>query len=124
MLKLVFSEPYNWENDSGVIQILVFGSQGAKEHFDKAVADPNVQKTAEGFPYENNHGALFKVRAVKNSNGNWDCVIRCGVDAQLIYERKLNTADSTDALVYGITKLRHCLDISFEEQVQKLRAYE
>lgn len=85
---LTFSKPYAWEGDHAVIQVLVFTSQEMQEAFLEKYNAPTNPKTIGGFPDENNLGAVFKMRAVKNGKGRWDAVVRCGFTGALLTERK------------------------------------
>ncbi len=86
---LIFSKPHNWQGSDAVKQILVFPSQTLKDEFDvkfkNLLKKDNIENVSDS-----NIGALYKIRAIKNINKQWDLVIRCGITGELLF----NTPDS------------------------------
>lgn len=120
-MRLIFTEPMPWEGNDGVIQVLVFAHEEAKKHFDENIIKPDRPKTTSGYPDENNIGAIYKIRAIRNQRNHWDCVIRCGVSGGLVYERNVNTAHAVDVFPYAINRLAHMFSEACQEQLIKSR---
>lgn len=116
---LVFSNPYKWEGDSAVIQILVFTSQEVKDDFVEKYNHANRLHTSSDFPAENGIGAVFKIRAVKNGMGKWDAVVRCGFTGGILCERANAALTPQDALVNAVSLLRTKLseDCVYAEEI-------
>lgn len=95
----VYSDPAFWEDDEGVYQMLVFPSDEARNAFDVAYTHPDAVLTSSGHPKDTGLGAVFKLRAIKNSTGKWGFLIRCGETANLLDEVKVN-ADTKEGALY------------------------
>lgn len=119
-MQLIFTEAKEWEGDPAVIQMLVFPSLEAQQHFEKMYNDPNRPKTISNYPDENGIGAMFKLRAVRNSNGCYDTVVRCGVSGASVYERNLNTANPLDAIRFAIGRLGNVFEGACEAQLKRM----
>lgn len=115
---LHFSKKHSWEDDSAVQQVLVFPSEMAKIHFDKKLE--LQEKTIGGFPDENNIGAVYKLRALKDIRGKWCGVIRCGITASLLYDSNERFASDTLALVHVTNILAEKIFNGLCEQATKI----
>lgn len=84
----VFSEISPWQGDPAVMQMLVFSSQQMKDEFEKTYSiatqkhDPELLKVVS----ENNMGAIYKLRAVLDGEGQYVPVIRCGFTGRHLVE--------------------------------------
>lgn len=81
----LFSEIHNWQGESAVKQILVFPSELLKNEFDKEFAE-RLEKDGIEKASDSNAGAVYKLRAVKDGNGDYIPVIRCGSSGELLWE--------------------------------------
>lgn len=73
----LYSEIHDWQGDAAVKQILVFSNKDLKEHCERSIARRIAQEGIEKAS-DNNIGAIYKLRAVKNGEGQWEPTIRCG----------------------------------------------
>lgn len=77
------SEVHDWQGESAVKQILVFPSLVAhkafKRQFEQAVKEHGIENASDS-----GIGAMYKIRAVLNSDGMWVGVIRCGVTGVML----------------------------------------
>ena len=84
---LVYSDIHDWENNHGVKQILVFACQAAKKQFEKEYSSRlNNNPEIEGLSLDSNCGAIFKLRAVRNTKKKYNSILRCGVTGELLCE--------------------------------------
>lgn len=81
---MFFSSVHDWQGDKNVQQVLVFSNEKAKNDFDEKFAQVLAKEGIE-HASENNLGAIFKVRAVRGSEG-WFGVVRCGTNGYLLSE--------------------------------------
>ena len=85
MTNYIFSEQHSWQGNDAVQQILVLKDQESKDFFDvefaKRVHDVGIENASDS-----HIGASLKLRAVKDVNGKWIPIIRCGVHGTLIQE--------------------------------------
>ena len=102
---MIFSNIQDWEKDPAVKQMLVFASQEACDRFNAAYADPKTPKTVSNFPDENGLGAIYKIRAVRNGNGGWDGLVRCGYTGAHLVEVANAGRDSNAAMKTVIVQL-------------------
>lgn len=116
---LIFSEVQKWENDDSVRQILVFPNREVKANFDKLYAAKDRIKTVSGFADENGIGAIYKLRAVKNSSSGWNGVIRCGFTGALL-EESPSVSNWQDALRAASLNLRYILNSDLTEKSLEL----
>lgn len=95
----VFSKQHPWEGDPAVQQILVFSCDKAKEDFEQkmearflketqsyAGTDPTYLARYKSGMSDTGYGAMYKLRSVKNSEGTFGGVIRCGVTGYMLWE--------------------------------------
>lgn len=82
---MLYSGIHNWQGDDAVKQVLVFGSFPAQKRFESEFAEQVQQKGLEKAS-DTNLGAVFKLRAVLNSDNRWDALVRCGVTGVVIAE--------------------------------------
>ena len=94
----VFGEVTDWEGDPSVKQVLVFPSWLAKDNFIVEYNRKDRPRTMDGYPNENGIGAMYKLRAVRNHDGTWSSVIRCGFTAIEIGSIPEKFEDYTSAL--------------------------
>lgn len=80
-----FSKIHNWQGEKAVKQILVFPTQMLKDEFEKTYAQ-RVEKDGVERASDSNAGAVYKIRATKNSEGMYVPVIRCGSSGELLWE--------------------------------------
>ena len=82
----VFGTTHNWQGDAGVKQILVFPNEAMAEVFEKDFAVLVDEKGIEEAS-DSNLGAIYKLRAIKNSVDNeWIPLIRCGISGESLWE--------------------------------------
>lgn len=118
---LLFSEVFKWEGDDAVQQILVFPNDEVKKNFDAKYHDPARHQTTSNYPDENGIGAIYKIRAVRNSDQKWNAVIRCGFTGRHINESTLSVKTPEEALRSGV----HLLAVEFAcDCSQKIRLME
>lgn len=107
-----FTKMTDWQDDPAVKQILVFPNDDTKEIFNKDFA-VLVEKEGIANASDSNLGAVYKLRAVKDSKGQWIPVIRCGITGMHLWEShdRFNTPDvAIKMCVYhlGITVAANC----------------
>lgn len=76
----VFSKIHPWQGDSAVMQVLVFSSYAMSIRFKDAYAKATNNgdaKLVESVS-DSNMGAIYKLRAVLNRDGQYVPTIRCG----------------------------------------------
>lgn len=81
MIKL--SNVHDWQGDAAVKQILVFPSSSAETAF-TTLHDEEVKRLGVADASDTNKGASYKIRAVKNGDGTWCGLVRCGVTGSLL----------------------------------------
>ena len=84
----VFSELHPWQNETAVMQVLVFSSHEMQVAFQQAYSiatQKHDPKLVEGVS-DSNMGAIYKLRAVLNSDGMYIPTIRCGFTGLLLKE--------------------------------------
>lgn len=117
---LVFSDIHDWQGDAGVKQILVFVSQEMKDLFDREIEERKTKYREQGLPEvevpDSNAGAVFKLRAVKDSNGFWHPVIHCGVMGGALYDKGPGYGLAQDALRACIGNLNAILNTDLLRQ--------
>ena len=83
----VLSKIHAWQNDPAVQQVLVFSSEEMKTKFEETMkqrlAEPEVGVEDVS---DSDAGAIYKLRAVKDSNGSWIPVVRCGFNGKKLWE--------------------------------------
>ena len=77
------SEIHNWQGNPAVKQILVFPTDFLKSEFEKTFAE-RVEKDGVDKASDSNAGAIYKIRAVKNGDGSWTGVVRCGSSGEIL----------------------------------------
>jgi hypothetical protein len=80
-----FSKVHNWQDDSAVKQIRVFSSEEMKKIFDAEYA-VRVAQYGTCIAGDSDIGAIYKLRAVKDSNDTWIPIIRCGFMGTKLWE--------------------------------------
>ena len=80
-----FSEQHAWQGDSAVQQILVFPNLGQKLAFEDAFAK-NLTAYGIDSAEDTGIGAIYKLRAIKNADGTYGAMIRCGVTAECLWD--------------------------------------
>ncbi len=97
---MYWTEIYEWEPEEdvnpSVYQQVGFLSWAAREQFLEKL--PNYQQTASGSRAENGLGAFVKLRAVRQSDGGWQAVVRCGVTGTEIENSALENPFATPDL--------------------------
>lgn len=86
-LHFVETEPYSWEAEPNVKQVLIFSCPSDEilaESFKSNKGYKNYEEIDDR-NVENNLGAIFKIRAVRNSDDLWEPVIRSGSSGILLY---------------------------------------
>lgn len=76
----VFSEIHPWQGDPAVMQVLVFSSYAMSIRFKDAYAKATNNgdaKLVESVS-DSNMGAIYKLRAVLNNEGQYIPIVRCG----------------------------------------------
>lgn len=95
-----WTEMYEWEPEEGVdpsvYQQLGFLSWQAKNDFLEKL--PDYQKTPNGSSAENGLGAFVKLRAVRQFNGSWNAVVRCGITGMEVDNSELEPGYDTPEL--------------------------
>jgi hypothetical protein len=81
---MILSNVHDWQGDSAVKQILVFATAHRKNEFETAYAKL-VYTFGKEYASDSGLGAIYKVRAVKNSDDTWTPIIRDGFDGNLIW---------------------------------------
>ena len=113
---MVFSKVHNWQGEPAVKQIRVFTTDEVKKRFTTAMLE-RIEAYGIEDASDNNIGAIYKLRAIKNINKNWTAVIRCGFTSNLLYEdsKKYNTPEEAfDACKHALSeslKLSGVIDI-------------
>lgn len=82
---MIFSKIHDWQGNDAVKQILVFPSEDAERQFQILFAEKVAEHGIEDAS-DTNLGACYKLRAVKNSDGRYVGLIRCGATGFLIAE--------------------------------------
>ena len=91
----IVSQLYNWENDDGVMERLVFLDQG----IDHEIVKPEKKAT-------------FKLRAVKNGGGTWNAVVRLGGEkTTMILDVPHHFVTAYGAADYLLTWLENAFEI-------------
>ena len=80
---IALSEVHDWQGESAVKQILVFPNQFAQALFANRFVDAVEKDGIEGAS-DSNLGAMYKIRAVLDSDGMWVGLIRCGVTGVML----------------------------------------
>jgi hypothetical protein len=106
---LIYGEIHNWEDDSAVKQILVFSCHKSKEFFDIEYQKRINQENKFNLSLDTNCGAIFKLRAVKNSNGSYNCMIRCGITGHMIHQGHFDYDNFKDALQMAKNELKRLI---------------
>jgi len=109
----LFSDQHDWQNDPAVKQILVFPNHEAKENFYKAFNAEVKEKGIENAS-DNNKGAIYKLRAVKDSDGHYIPVIRCAINGLQLYEDHVHYTNYQDALKVCVKELKKQLNQSLD----------
>lgn len=75
----VYSQIHAWQNEPAVQQVLVFSSPMMEGSFEEAYcrATNNRDPVLVAKQSDSDMGAIYKLRAVLNSDGKYDPVIRC-----------------------------------------------
>jgi len=95
----IFSEINQaWQGDAAVKQILVFPTQLLKDEFEKTFAE-RVEEDGIEKASDSNAGAIYKLRAVLQSNGKYVAIIRCGNSGELLWEGVTVYKHSQSALI-------------------------
>lgn len=89
----VFSEMHPWQGNAAVQQVLVFSNEEVKAKFEAGYQEVIGKHTHEDAS-DSNLGAIYKLRAVKLSSGEYAPVIRCGFTGKVIWD------DNNEAIVY------------------------
>ena len=101
----VFSTQHDWQENPAVQQILVFPNQEVealfKEEYAEQVKIDGIKEASDS-----NMGAIYKLRAVRESDGKWSSVIRCGITGKMIWEEGRKFMTSKDALFIASNQLR------------------
>jgi hypothetical protein len=122
----VFSEIHNWQENEAVQQILVFSSPEMKDLFEHEMESRLVQERTQRNDNptdsairenlsDSNAGAVYKLRAVKNSDGKWIPVIRCGVTGGQIGKDGMLEDTAKKALTVCVDTLRIFIGRKCEE---------
>jgi hypothetical protein len=106
---LVYGEVHDWEDDPAIKQILVFSCHKAKEFFNNEYQKRLNKANKFNIHQDTNCGAIFKLRAVKNSKGSYNCVIRCGITGHLIHQGHFDYDDFEDALQMTKNELKRLI---------------
>jgi hypothetical protein len=96
-MSLVFSEVHDWEDDPNVKQALVFTCNKAKEHF-KEKLERRINNNSFGLSIDSDCGAIFKLRAIKVSNGKYISLLRCGITGHILVNDHTEFKDYEDAI--------------------------
>lgn len=103
---LTFSKLHAAQNDTAVMQILVFTSIFAQDRFEKRYGD-SVSECAEAS--DTGLGAAYKLRAVLDSDGSQISIIRCGFSGRKLWESPVRYSSVTQALEAAISQLKDSL---------------
>lgn len=121
-MTLCFTELYKWENDDNVYQTFLFKNEDDRNDYENLCVFKTGHETVkdalesindwdyEGF--ENKSGAIFKFRAVKKSDGNWEALIRdgkYGVTHTKVVDRLFSTPNE------AVNYLKQCSLFSINE---------
>jgi hypothetical protein len=106
---LVYGEVHNWEDDPNVKQVLVFSCQKAKQFFDNEYQKRFNEANKFNLSLDTNCGAIFKLRAVRNSKGLYNCMIRCGITGHLIYQDHFDYDDFEDVIQMAKNELKRLI---------------
>lgn len=101
---LTFSEIHPWQGDDAVQQILVFPNKLVQANFQKLFDVELAEKGLEDADYKNK-GAIYSLRAVKNGNGLYTPVIRCGFQGKLLWEDYVHCKTVKEALNVAVNRL-------------------
>jgi len=93
-----FSNIHDYENEPAVKQILVYSTAAQKEAYEKQ----------EPFSYL----CVYRIRAVLNSNGNWDSVVRCGMTGRLLIDKIDSGKDWESAMINSISYFIEAIESS------------
>lgn len=86
-LPFVETGAYSWEGEPNVKQVLIFSCPSDEKLADSFKSNKGYKnyKEIDNRDVENNLGAIFKIRAVKNGDNLWEPVIRSGTSGVLLY---------------------------------------
>lgn len=82
---IAFSNIHPWQNDQAVMQVLVFNNEEAMAGFNKIVSVMLETIKPEDIN-DSGIGAILKLRAVRDSDGNFIPIIRSGYDGKMLAE--------------------------------------
>lgn len=105
---ITLSEVHDWQGDPAVKQILVFPNQFAQALFTNLFVDA-VEKDGIEDASDTNLGAMYKIRAVLNSDGMWFGLIRCGVTGGLLLRESAPTEKYQQALLEAYNLLQQSM---------------
>jgi hypothetical protein len=104
----VFGEVNNCDGMTNVKQILVFPSKRVEKSF-------NAYKKINPVGDDNNHGAIYKLRAVLLINSKWRPIIRCGFDGAMLYDGTVELPTWQQALYFSKRELHSLINESFSK---------
>lgn len=116
-----FSEIHPWQGEQAVQQILVFPSELLKNEFERDFPE-RVAKDGDKAS-DNNLGAVYKLRAVKNSDGKWCPVIRCGSSGEELSPNSLTTLLVHDTPQAALNTAAQKLLSTIQDSFPKLTSY-
>lgn len=122
----VFSEQKAWQKEDAVQQVLVFANQTMQENFVSVMRERECEVIlCKGTQVDIDNisdsgaGAIYKLRAVKRSDGRWASVIRCGVNGDLLWEMNTVYTISAEAIAVAKAELLKMITESFEPVASK-----
>lgn len=118
---LVFGEPDFWEEDESVWQMLVFGNEDALRHFTQQYENPNNPRTNSGFSSDTGIGALYKLRSIRQVDGRWNFLIRCGQTAMLLDQVRVRAETKEAAMFLAVTYLNAKIIGNMSDKIKTLQ---
>jgi len=106
-----FSDQHAWQGNEAVQQILVFPNDRIVAKFESIMKERNE---AAGMDKSNvsdsDAGAIYKLRAVKNGNGKYIPIIRCGIDGYQLWEGAIVYEQPKEALSECFKYLKNTIE--------------
>ena len=112
-----FGQRQSWQADEAVQQILVFPNAEVHGNFEKSFA-ARVESEGVENASDSNLGAIYKLRSVKNSDGTYAAIIRCGITGLQLWESIRSFHTPEHALEESIITLRNSITDSIAHKAK------
>ena len=82
---MFFGNQHDFRGSSVVKQILVFTTENVQKQFEKHLKE-RIEARGVKHADDNNIGAIYKLRAILTTTGEWRSVVLCGFDGSQLHE--------------------------------------